>query len=92
MKALEQRIEELLNQRNYRAGQFSIRIDSDNSCRIKLKKPHKCYDLATLQNIQDHLRSEIKEIVELESYFTYSGNYELYSQSVLTFKYCKQRG
>jgi len=88
MKALEQRIENLLGQRNYRAGQFSIRIDSDNSCRIKLMKPHKCYDLATLQKIQDHLRSEIEDI-GVVAYFTYSGNYELYSESVLTFKYCK---
>ena len=83
MNTLEQRIEKLLSQRNYHTDEFCIRIDRDNRCRIKLMTPHKCYDLATMQNIQDHFKSEIKEVVKLETYFTIPGNYELYSKSIL---------
>jgi hypothetical protein len=86
MKTLEQHIKKLLNLRNYRTNQFIIRIDSDNSCHIKLMKPHKCYDIATLQKIQEHFKSEIKEVVKLESYFTYPGYYKLYTESVLILK------
>ncbi len=82
----EQRIKKLLSLRNYRTNEFTIRIDSDNSCHITLMKPNEDYDIATLQKIQEHLKSEIKEVVKLESYFTYPGYYKLYQISVLTLK------
>ena len=91
MQTLEQQLKKELRIPNYCKEVFNIdfidHVDSDGTCFIELNTGNKDQDVATLEQIQEHLKSETKEIVNLECYFDdcYFGM-KKYDGSVLVLK------